>query len=244
MWDEIQIVIRKQLSNPREKYKKIGIIATISAVKVLGNRKLCTEQSNVGSSSLAHRQSQANNVHRHPYLRQATSSLGTMLRFTNDNPNCVAMVYDELAHMVTEEDIDERLLGWIRENMASDFTEYYVVALADGDEFIQKHQNDPYRKLEPEKQMNMDGAQSAILVRMYNIMCSTDIKQKLFYIVPMCSIFNLIQSSEKKLTQGSLEEVDALFGCGIIMFKTDDPDDITTEEAEYACDILFYTINW
>ncbi|KAI8054182.1 Fanconi anaemia protein FancD2 nuclease-domain-containing protein [Gilbertella persicaria] len=61
---------------------------------------------------------------------------------------------------------------------------------------------------------------------------------------PMCSIFNLIQSCEQQLNQGSLVEVDALFGCSVILFKIDDIEDLSTEEVEYACDMLFYTINW
>lgn len=63
-------------------------------------------------------------------------------------------------------------------------------------------------------------------------------------IVPMCSIFNLIRSCEQQLNQGSLVEVDALFGCSVILFKIDDEQELTTEELEYACDMLFYTINW
>ncbi|KAG1448809.1 hypothetical protein G6F56_008838 [Rhizopus delemar] len=39
LWADIQIVIRKQLSNPREKYKNIGVIASLSAVRVLGSRE-------------------------------------------------------------------------------------------------------------------------------------------------------------------------------------------------------------
>jgi Fanconi anemia group D2 protein len=34
---DMQIIIRKQLSNPQEKYKKIGIIGALSVVKALGS---------------------------------------------------------------------------------------------------------------------------------------------------------------------------------------------------------------
>lgn len=61
---------------------------------------------------------------------------------------------------------------------------------------------------------------------------------------PMCSIFNLIQSCEKQLNEGSLVEIDALFGCSVIMFEAEHLEDLETEELEYACDMLFYTINW
>ncbi|KAI9263884.1 Fanconi anemia protein FancD2 nuclease-domain-containing protein [Helicostylum pulchrum] len=79
---------------------------------------------------------------------------------------------------------------------------------------------------------------------MYELFYNPDIKTKKQVIVPMSSIFNLIQSCEKKLNNGSLQDVDALFGCGVLLFKSDDIEDISPEEVEYACDMLFYTINW
>ncbi|KAI8991036.1 Fanconi anaemia protein FancD2 nuclease-domain-containing protein [Mycotypha africana] len=60
----------------------------------------------------------------------------------------------------------------------------------------------------------------------------------------MCSIFNLMQSCEKQLNNGSLVDVDALFGCSIIMFNAENTEDLSADETEYACDMLFYTINW
>lgn len=86
LWSEIQIVIRKQLSNPREKYKKIGIIGCLSSVKVLGSRELCNDQSAAGSSHFSGRSSQANSATRHPMIRTATSLLELALNFSQENP--------------------------------------------------------------------------------------------------------------------------------------------------------------
>jgi hypothetical protein len=79
------------LSNPREKYKNIGIIASLSAVKVLGSRALCNDQIGAGSSSTQRQVSAANNTQRHPLLRQATTLLENLLRFTRDYPVCVSL---------------------------------------------------------------------------------------------------------------------------------------------------------
>ncbi|GAA5812259.1 hypothetical protein MFLAVUS_005709 [Mucor flavus] len=243
LWSEIQIVIRKQLSNPREKYKIIGIIACLSSVKVLGSRVLCNDQIEAGSSTVSTK-GLANNALRHPMLRQATGLLELALRFSQENPNCIALIYDELAHLISEEDIDTRLQTWVKDNMTSDFTEYYVVAETDADVYMESVRDNQYIKLEPEKMMNLDEDDSEIIVKMYELFYSPDIKIKKQVIVPMSSIFNLIQSCEKKLHNGSLQDVDALFGCGVLLFKTDDIEDISPEEVEYACDMLFYTINW
>lgn len=244
MWSEIQTIIRKQLSNPREKYKNIGIIACLSAVKILGSKELCNGGvQSEGSSSTQVRQA-ASSAIRHPLLRDATNLLDLALRYSTEYPNCIALIYDELAHMFGEENIDERLLVWIKENMASDFIDFYVVALTDALEFIREATGNAILKLEPERQFSLDGENDEIAVKMYELVYNPDAKKKKKLLTPMCAIFNLIQSCEKQLNQGSLAEVDALFGCSVIMFSSENLDELVPEEIEHACDMLFYTINW
>ncbi|KAI7899702.1 Fanconi anaemia protein FANCD2 [Cokeromyces recurvatus] len=256
LWTEIQTIIRKQLSSPREKYKNIGIIACLSAVKVLGSKELCNNscsiQNNQVGGSSSSQMSLALNITdatlRHPLLTQATQILELALRYSKEYPNCIALIYDELAHMFSREEkgahMDERLEWWVKENMASDFTEFYVVAIADALEFIEEAQKNHYLKLEPARQMNLDGEGEQIAIKMYELIYNPDLKKKKAMVVPMCSIFNLIQSCEKQLNNGSLVEIDALFGCSIIMFNPENLNDLSTNEIEYACDMLFYTMNW
>lgn len=160
LWSEIQTIVRKQLSNPREKYKNIGIIACLSSVKVLGSKKLCSATENEGSggsSTQSHRSTYLNDALRHPLLRQATGLLELALRSSREYPNCIALIYDELAHMFTEEKIDERLEVWVKENMASDFTEFYVESISDSLERINEAKKNQYVKLLPERHMSLDG---------------------------------------------------------------------------------------
>ncbi|ORX54484.1 hypothetical protein DM01DRAFT_1362850 [Hesseltinella vesiculosa] len=51
LWSDINIVVRKQLSNPRVKYKKIGILGAMSSIKVLNAPDVCCEQSSGGAGS-------------------------------------------------------------------------------------------------------------------------------------------------------------------------------------------------
>ncbi|CAO3636846.1 unnamed protein product [Mucor hiemalis] len=246
LWSEIQIVIRKQLSNPREKYKNIGIIASLSAVKVLGSRRLCHDSNAAGGSSTSSvvRSSQASNVLRHPLLRQATSLLDLAIRFSKDYPSCVALMYDELAYMLSEEDIDDRLQMWIKDSMTSDFTDFYVITASEAENYIREAQSSHFVKLEPEIKMNLDAEDCEIAIKIFESVYSPDVRSKKITLVPMCSVFNLMQSCEKKINNGNLQDIDALFGCGITLFKSKDMEEITLEESTYACDMLFYTINW
>lgn len=223
---------------------------------------MCNDQTAAGSSSLSMRSSQSTSATRHPMIIMATSLLELALNFSQENPvsifilcilanffthyfqDCIALIYDELAHLINEEDIDERLQIWVKDNMTSDFTEYYVAADSDADAYMENLKNNMYIKLEPERRLNIDEDDCEIVVKIFELIYNPDMKAKKQVMVPMSSIFNLMQSCEKKLNDGSLQDVDALFGCGIILFKTEDLDDISSEEVIYACDMLFYTINW
>jgi Fanconi anemia group D2 protein len=48
--NDMQIIIRKQLSNPLERYKKIGIMGALSVVKAMGSAEV-TKQIAAGSGS-------------------------------------------------------------------------------------------------------------------------------------------------------------------------------------------------
>ncbi|GAN01786.1 Fanconi anemia, complementation group D2 isoform X2 [Mucor ambiguus] len=253
LWSEIQTIIRKQLSNPREKYKHIGIIASLSAVKVLGSKKLCNAFQDLdprggggaggSSSTQVSRAMLAQTAERHPILHKAIDLLEFALSSTKEYPSCITLMYDELAHLIGEEDIDERLELWVKENMTLDFTEFYVISSEDADEDIAEAKNNEYRALEPERKMGLD--ESEITVKMFDLLCNNlDIRKKKYLIVPMCAIFHLLASCEKKLNNGSLQGIDALFGCSVVLFNHQDVSDLSTEELETACNILFYTINW
>ncbi|KAL7326472.1 hypothetical protein PS15p_208812 [Mucor circinelloides] len=253
LWLEIQTIIRKQLSNPREKYKHIGIIASLSAVKVLGSKRLCNAfqdqdprgggEAGGSSSTQVSRAILAQTAERHPILHKAIDLLEFALSSSKEYPNCITMIYDELAHMIWEEDVDERLELWVKENMTSDFTEFYVIGSEDADEDIEEAKKSGYRKLEPERKMGLD--ESEITVKMFDLLYNNlDIRKKKYLIVPMCAIFHLLASCEKKLNNGSLQGVDALFGCSVVLFNNEDISDLSAEELETACNILFYTINW
>lgn len=150
------------MSNPREKYKCIGIIASLSAVKVLGSKKLCNafenQHSEAGgsSSTQVNRAALAQTAERHPLLQKATGLLDFALQSSKEYPKCITLIYDELAHMILEEDIDQRLELWVKENMTSDFTEFYVSTTVDADAYIEESKNNGYLKLEPDRQMALD----------------------------------------------------------------------------------------
>lgn len=45
LWSDIMIIIRKQLANPRDKYKKIGVVGSLAAVSILASQELHKQDS-------------------------------------------------------------------------------------------------------------------------------------------------------------------------------------------------------
>ncbi|ORZ16363.1 Fanconi anaemia protein FancD2 nuclease-domain-containing protein [Absidia repens] len=243
LWSDIQIVLRKQLSSPRSKYKRIGIIGTLSAVKVLGDHAMCNESAGSSSQSMI----SADSISRHPLLQQAVSLLEMTMRNCNVYPTCISMIYDELANILETTKLDERLSTWITENMTSDFIDDYVFDSEAYDELGKRLAGDTTVALKPKLVMDYNGESAAVYMKFFSLLDGTNDKKRRKQIIPLCSIFNLLQSCEKAC-EGSLEGVDALLGCGLVLFELDEVDELLpnlqTDEAEQVCQMVFMAIDW
>ncbi|KAL0093289.1 Fanconi anemia protein FANCD2 [Phycomyces blakesleeanus] len=248
LWSDIQIVIRKQLSNPREKYKKIGIIACIAAIEVLGSKQTCSEAA-TGSSTQGNSDSYtAEQALRHPVLKQAIDLVDMVLRHCKQYPLCLALVYDELSHSVKSGCLDRRFELWVRDKMTNDFLESYMMDLEEATQKVESAQNNHEISFKPELWMNLDKEESQVVINLYDLVHGVEESKRRSLVIPLCSIFNLMQSCEKRITDGKLDDVDAVLGCGIVLFQVDDIDNMVRElhpeEFEEACDLLFYAVNW
>ncbi|KAI8093433.1 Fanconi anaemia protein FANCD2 [Halteromyces radiatus] len=243
LWSDIQIVLRKQLSNPRVKYKVIGIIGSVSAVKILGDLDLCNDaaesstQSNISTESIS----------RHPLLQQAVNLLEMVIRSCAIYPTCMCMVYDEIALMLETTKLDQRLCAWIAENMAAAFPDDYVIEEEVYNIMESNAARDISTSMKPKMVMDHNGETSVICMAFYSLLHCINEKQRKKQLVPLCAMFNLLQSCEK-VNEGSLEGVDALLGCGLILFDLDQVETLLpewqTDEVENACHLLFAAIDW
>ncbi|KAI8384780.1 Fanconi anaemia protein FANCD2 [Radiomyces spectabilis] len=171
-----------------------------------------------------------------------------LLHNCSEYPVCLALVYDELAHIFENTNLDQRLQLWIKESWMVDFTDQYVSDMDELNELVTVMARKQNVFLKPGLWMNLDGEDAQIAMKMYELVLMDDEKKRRSLVVPLCSIFKLIQSCEKKLNNGGLEEIDALLGCGIILFNQETEEEmirsLDPRELENVCDLLFYTINW
>ncbi|KAM3582486.1 hypothetical protein VKS41_005132 [Umbelopsis sp. WA50703] len=245
LMNDMQIIIRKQLSNPLERYKKIGIMGALSVVKAMGSAEV-TKQIAAGSGSTQISASQAG---RHPTLQQAISMLETVFRSCAGFSACLALAYDELSYFISQNILDKRLELWIKDNLVCAFPDIYAFDYDEMQLYVSEREDQsPFK---PQIWYNLDGEEAQIMLQVFRIIDSP--KESIegqrakhqYPAVAMCPFFNLLQACEKATNNGSLEEVDALLGCGLLLYETDLAiEKLELRYRENACNMLFFAINW
>ncbi|KAI9304749.1 Fanconi anaemia protein FANCD2 [Cunninghamella echinulata] len=247
LWSDIQIVLRKQLSNPRLKYKKIGILGCLAAVKILGSRELCKQFSKSGESS-SQRHQNADTIDRHPILKEAVNLVEMITRSCSEYPICMSMFYDELANLMENGDIDDRFKNWVQDSFTTDFIDTYIVEHETCSQLESNFGNLQSIGIKPTMVLDINESSAEVALKIYPLLQNSKEKKQRENAIVLCSIFNLLQSCEKAFNNGSLEGVDALLGCGIILFDLNDIentlDNWQTYEADDACSMIYVTINW
>ncbi|CAG8441668.1 4041_t:CDS:10 [Acaulospora colombiana] len=113
---EFSIVIQKQLSNPNEKYKQIGVIGALALVRILGSK------STVNSSQEGTAQERSTAA-----LDIAKENIAKIERHCARSMSCLAFAYDELAYYVSTGILDRELVDWISDKIESSFSDIFIV---------------------------------------------------------------------------------------------------------------------
>ncbi|KAF9198259.1 Fanconi anemia group D2 protein [Haplosporangium sp. Z 27] len=220
---DLNILIRKQLSNPLDGFKKIGVMGAIAMVQAFGvQEKGSSERGSSSQAVVSHHQAEV----------------------------CLALTYDELATMVLSGDLDPKLVLWIKEEFSNQFAGTFVCAA--NETFSMK----PNRNIAMERWMNLDGPESELSIAIMPCLCAdmTEASSQgassntADEIVVLCSLFKLLQATEKSTGENGLDDIDGLLGCGITMFKKDYLEDIaevySTEICHAIAQGLLCAINW
>ncbi|CAI2178598.1 17603_t:CDS:10 [Funneliformis geosporum] len=236
---EFSIVIQKQLSNPSEKYKQIGVIGTLALVKTLGAKELSSNDDSKRNMN-------------NPFLNVIKENLTKIERHCTRSMACLAFAYDELAYYVSHDLLDKELVDWINEKLASPFQDFFILDEEDVSIYIKESYHFPRISIEP--WMKID---SELVNNIYPLLCepyiSADVRTNLGikrdWIICSCSMFKLWQACEKASNKGVLENIDALLGMGILMYEKQTVDHMKSNNYtklmyETTCNTLFYAINW
>ncbi|KAF9105210.1 Fanconi anemia group D2 protein [Mortierella sp. AM989] len=216
---DLNILIRKQLSNPMDGFKKIGVMGAIALVQAFGvQEKGLNERGSSSQAVVSHHQAEID-----PLLKISVLYLQMIRDSCQKSSVCLALTYDELAMMVLSGDLDPRLVLWIKEEFSNQFAGTFVCAA--NEIFSMK----PNRNIAMERWMNLDGPDSELSIAIMPSLCA-DMSESSSQgsspsppdeLVYLCSLFKLLQATEKSTGDNGLDDIDGLLGCGVTMFKRD-----------------------
>ncbi|CAG8459084.1 12988_t:CDS:10 [Ambispora leptoticha] len=250
---EFSIVIQKRLACPSEKDKQIGVIGALTLVRTMGSKEECQKFNPSSASS-------SDEIRIHPLLNSALENLQKLISNIVESKRCYSLIYDELAYLISNSWLDSRIETWIKDKMASKFTDIYVI---DFDEINDLHKKKSYLQNLPIEiwMYDKDGVftestpiemwvesekttKESVLINIYPMLCAPHINacrqlvaDRSEWIMCISSMFKLMQACEKA-DKNSLDEIDALLGSGIVMYKKDE------DVANVICNSLFIAINW
>ncbi|KAG0320044.1 Fanconi anemia group D2 protein [Linnemannia gamsii] len=243
---DLNILIRKQLSNPTVQSKKIGVMGAIALVQAFGVTENGGDEKGSSSQAVAsHRQAEVD-----PLLKISVQYLHMIKEYCQRSAVCLAMTFDELASMVLSRKLDPKLVIWIKEEFSNQFAETFVCGV--NETFTMK----PTRNIAMERWMNLDGPESELSISIMPSLCADLSKiasqgtliETADGAVYLCSLFKLLQATEKATSDDGLDDIDGLLGCGITMFKHEYLEDISEVYSPEICHAaaqgLLCAINW
>ncbi|GAV74416.1 hypothetical protein CFOL_v3_17896 [Cephalotus follicularis] len=223
--NELLMIIRKQVSHPDLKYKKMGLIGTLKIVSCLGDASIVTCPS----------PSQKSNC------EEALELLKTSMDSCKQLCLPLILFYDEMTAMLEYRTLQPSIMEWIGKHVG-EFESIFLSDLESGQLPIK----DSYCGLEGELWMNLDGDISPICLNILPL-ASSSLQSSCLQTLP--ANFLLLSAIERLTNQGSLGGIDALLGCPLHLpsskyFFGTTWQSLTGKQKQIVCLSLFYAANW
>ncbi|KAL5808169.1 hypothetical protein ACOSQ3_028860 [Xanthoceras sorbifolium] len=224
--NELLMVVRKQVSHPELKYKKMGLVGTLNIVTFL------SDASNVTRTF----QSQKSNA------EEALELLKTSLNSCKQLYLPLILFYDELTAILKYKTLQPEIIEWIGKHVG-EFESMFLSDL-DGGQLSNKNS---YCGLEGELWMNLDGIISPICLNFLPLASSSIQSAALLQILP--ANFALLSAVERLTNHGSLGGIDALLGCPLHLpsskyFSIAGWQCLTGKQKQIVTFSLYHAANW
>ncbi|KAL3701169.1 hypothetical protein R1sor_019191 [Riccia sorocarpa] len=198
---ELLIIVRKQISSPDTKYKRMGIIGGVGLASCLCH----------------HINTESEMEEEHPQRSSAEEAvflLQTTLDACKSSAVSRAFFYDELTAQAETNPFSGPIMNWISKH-TNEFETLYLGDLENGQLQAASNQTS---LIEGEIWMNLDGEVSPIILNVLPMLTGTDksLRQALLFLP---ASFRLLSAVERLVNQGSLGSIDALLGCPIYLPK-------------------------
>ncbi|XP_067089997.1 Fanconi anemia group D2 protein [Osmerus mordax] len=239
--DDMHIVLRKQLSSPVLKYKRMGIMGGVMVVGSMGAHRPRVEDP-AGST-----------LSKETY-RQVTALLELVQSCSRSSPEAEALYYDELANLILTHSLDPQVQTWVGKSVMEDFQKDFVVDV--GGDMTGSFLFPPCEMYDLED----DDDQKDFAINLLPLL-AVDLQHRDDMsglpgragterrVSPLClaPFFRLLRLCESQQNQGDLENIDGLLGCPLVLTDLtvlEKAESLTRPERNFLCALLFYIINW
>ncbi|KAB7505152.1 Fanconi anemia group D2 protein, partial [Armadillidium nasatum] len=231
--DELSIMIKKQLSHPDIKFKKLGVVGAVLTLKIT-----------MGTSNSDGEDSPDMETN----LKESEVLFNAVKESTTNYPCSSALFMDELATNILKNGLNQRLEKWISEKVIGDFEETFIL------DCETEGQYDKY--ICPVSfQWNLDDFTDSEKSKSIAVCIAKLVTEDLEHsdldhssrIVTVAPHFRLMRMVESHLYAGDLGNIDALLGCGVQMPTPETYEEFSSlsdKEQTFALTCLFYAINW
>eukprot|EP00795_Rhopilema_esculentum_P012561 gene12561-3256_t len=241
--DDMHILIRKRMSNPSLKNKRIGIIGSVMiAASMSKKRSVAKGDENLNFSNCPETSRDLETS----ALKELINLLEMTRSCASKDPEAAALFYEELSAVVAGKQVHPQILQWITQTVSESFQDAFVIAT---DNFKTTDNLELLFNIEEESSIaiNLFPLLLNDLQEGQQLCSSSSSVAKASAITYMSPLFRLLAICESVSNDGNLEEIEALLGCSLILFGRENLDklnSVSTADKELICKGLFYTINW
>ncbi|KNC54879.1 uncharacterized protein AMSG_12360 [Thecamonas trahens ATCC 50062] len=239
--DELLIIIRKHVSNPAAKFKRIGILGAVALIAALAPYTATEPGPPRLDEASLHTEAFSG------VRREIVLILSMLKAHTASFPSAYAFMCDEMSALLVRGRLPRDLVFYISSELSSVVFETKFV-IDNTAEAMPK----PSLGLVPARRLNLDvnaatgesTAEVAIAVLNHQLAPDPAAREVL---VGLCSEFRLLHVCERSLQAGSMEEIDAILGCPLVLFDTsalDAFDQLSIAAKDAILLTLFQGINW
>ena len=244
--DELAIIIRKQLSNPSLKYKRLGMLGGCSLMARLGARRAAAET--VLEAGQAGTSADGDGTKALPMERarldQAKEHLDLMLKYATAADGSKSFMLRELSRMVASRSspVSNEITDLLAESVTTNFeTDYLVDAEAVAVRTM-------VHGLRQHVALGLDEAPEIALNLLPLLKTAECPAAQRHALSSLSSTFELLRVCEASCSEnGELEAVDAILGAPLVLFDVSHLKDFTALSdgaRSAACLALFYAIDW
>ncbi|XP_065854145.1 uncharacterized protein [Euphorbia lathyris] len=223
--NEILMIVRKQVSHPDLKYKKMGLIGVLKIVSCLADANEVSDASFQKTDS-----------------EEALELLRTSLESCKHLYLPLVLLYDELAALLEYKKLQPTIMEWIVKHVG-EFESLFLSDLDGGQLCVPN----TYEGLEGQLWMNLDGDMSPICLSIFRL--ASSLSESMTSLQTLPAYFLLLSAVERLTNQGSLGGIDALLGCPLQLpsfkyFSKDGWQSLTAKQKQIVVLSLYYAVNW